>query len=104
MVDKEQIQQVFVNLLLNAIKAVPETGTLTTSLRATGDRERDFVEISFKDDGCGIEKENLSKIFDPFFTTDPNGTGLGLSIVHKLLEKNNRYVSQGVAVSIVCLM
>lgn len=109
MIDKEQVQQVFINLLLNAIKAMPEGGILTTSLRTVRaqskvkdkitapftfhlDLEKDFIEISFKDTGHGIDKENLSKVFNPFFTTDPNGTGLGLSIVHKLLEKNNGYV------------
>jgi len=95
-IDKEQIQQVFINLLLNAIKAMPEGGTLTTSVRAkrdkTRDREGDFIEISFKDTGHGIDKEDLPRIFNPFFTTDPNGTGLGLPIVHKLLEKNNGYI------------
>ena len=108
-IDKLQIQQVFLNLLLNAIKAMPGGGNLTISRKMIRDRskikekipaintlefahEKRFVEITFKDTGHGIEKENLSKAFDPFYTTDPSGTGLGLSIVHKLLEKNNSYI------------
>ena len=109
MLDREQIQQVFLNLLLNAIKAMPKGGILTVSLRMIMDKSRikdkitesfdslflnenKFIEISFKDTGFGIKEENISKVFNPFFTTDPNGTGLGLPIVHKLLEKNNSYI------------
>jgi len=109
MIDREQVQQVFLNLLLNSIKAMPEGGILTVSLRIIMDQSRikdkiteyynflflnenKFIEISFKDNGFGIKEENISRIFNPFFTTDPNGTGLGLPIVHKLLEKNNSYI------------
>jgi signal transduction histidine kinase len=109
MLDREQLQQVFLNLLLNAIKAMPEGGILTVSLRMIMDQsmikdkitesfdslflnEDKFIEISFKDTGFGIKEENISRVFNPFFTTDPNGTGLGLPIVHKLLEKNNSYI------------
>ena len=109
MIDREQMQQVFLNLLLNAIKAMPEGGILTISLRMIMDQsmvedkitesydflfpnDNKFIEISFKDTGFGIKEENISKVFNPFFTTDPNGTGLGLPIVHKLLEKNNSYI------------
>ena len=109
MIDREQVQQVFLNLLLNAIKAMSEGGILSVSLRMIMDQSRvedkitesydflfpndnKFIEISFKDTGYGIKEENISRVFNPFFTTDPNGTGLGLSIVHKLLEKNNSYI------------
>ncbi|MEA3434942.1 MAG: cache domain-containing protein [Thermodesulfobacteriota bacterium] len=108
-IDMEQIKQVFLNLLLNAIKAMPETGTLTISIKAIIDqskikdkilvpckidfsKEKEYIEVSFKDTGCGIKEKNLGRIFNPFFTTDHNGTGLGLPIVHKLLEKNNGYI------------
>lgn len=108
-IDMEQIKQVFLNLLLNAIKAMPETGTLTISIKAIIDqsrikdkilipckidffKEKEYIEVSFKDTGCGIKEKNLSRIFNPFFTTNHNGTGLGLPIVHKLLEKNNGYI------------
>jgi PAS domain S-box-containing protein len=105
-IDREQIQQVFLNLMLNAVNAMPEDGTLVISLKKVRDQDRidenitqrfepmfspenDYMAVSFKDTGPGIKAENLSRIFNPFFTTHPNGTGLGLSIAHKLLEKNN---------------
>jgi len=89
MVDKEQIQQVFINLALNAMKAMPEGGILTVTAAISASPDRRFLEIAVIDSGIGIEKEHMGKIFNPFFTTDPKGTGLGLSIVQKLLEKNN---------------
>ena len=104
--DKEQIQQVFLNLMLNAVNAMPQGGTLTISIQRAKDNDRitettakplheddsmenQFMIVSFTDTGAGIKAENLSRVFDPFFTTHPDGTGLGLSIAHKLLEKNN---------------
>ncbi|MCK5348419.1 MAG: hypothetical protein KAJ25_03470, partial [Desulfobacula sp.] len=107
--DREQIQQVFLNLMLNAVKAMPTGGTLTISMKVVRDQDRikekitrsfdpgfsmenQFMAVSFTDTGSGIKEENLSRVFNPFFTTDPNGTGLGLSIVHKLLEKNNAFI------------
>lgn len=89
MIDKEQIQQVFINLLLNALKAMPQGGTLSISVKNCQSPSQSFLEISFVDTGTGIKQEHMSKIFNPFFTCYPNGTGLGLSIVQKLLEKNN---------------
>ncbi|MCP4021985.1 MAG: PAS domain S-box protein, partial [Desulfobacteraceae bacterium] len=112
-VDKEQMQQVFLNLVLNAVNAMTEQGILTITARmvsnhdqqqdkiqkriaqpfdSTAVLENEMMELSFKDTGKGIPKEDLPKVFNPFFTTDPNGTGLGLSIAHKLLEKNNGYI------------
>ncbi|MCD4674617.1 MAG: PAS domain S-box protein [Desulfobacula sp.] len=107
--DREQIQQVFLNLMLNAVNAMPNGGTLTISIKRIMDQDRikekitqsfdpvfsmenEYMAVSFMDTGSGIKEENLLKIFNPFFTTDPNGTGLGLSIAHKLLEKNNSYI------------
>lgn len=89
MVDKEQMQQVCINLMLNALKAMPHGGTLSVSVRKGQAPSHGFLKLSFIDTGTGIKKEHLSKIFNPFFTCDPKGTGLGLSIVQKLLEKNN---------------
>src|SRR5262249_2825583 len=74
-----RINQVFINLITNAVQAMDGKGKLTIATR----RRDDHVEVSVRDTGCGIAPENLSKIMDPFFTTKPvgQGTGLGLSIV-----------------------
>ena len=88
--DPHQMQQVFVNLLLNATEATPEGGLI--EIRSAADRVRnrgeDAVVVTLTDNGQGISPVNVSKIFDPFFTTKPEGTGLGLSIVHKILEQH----------------
>jgi len=85
-VDTSQIQQVFVNLFINACHAMPEGGAIviTTSLSGEGD----FVHTKIEDSGHGIPEEHLSRIFDPFFTTKPEGTGLGLSISYGIVENN----------------
>ncbi|NOY76505.1 MAG: PAS domain S-box protein [Calditrichaeota bacterium] len=103
-VDLNQIQQVFINLILNAVDAMPDGGELIISARAKKtrleavDRRRKnfknrkkemlFTEVSVKDTGIGIKKDHLEAIFDPFFTTKSQGTGLGLSIVYRILEEH----------------
>jgi PAS domain S-box-containing protein len=84
-----QIEQVFLNLITNAIQAMVQGGELNISTRLGNGG--DSVEISFADTGKGIEKENLSKIFEPFFTTHEvgKGTGLGLSVSYEILKKHN---------------
>ncbi|MFB3887203.1 MAG: PAS domain S-box protein [Thermodesulfobacteriota bacterium] len=84
-VDTHQIQQVLINLMLNAIQAMDKGGTLT--VRTFPEKERS-VGIEVKDTGIGIPKPLLNKIFDPFFTTKSRGTGLGLPITLKILEKH----------------
>jgi PAS domain S-box-containing protein len=85
--DRNQLIQVFVNILLNSAQAMPEGGII--QIRSIYQDGRLKVQIT--DTGIGIPKENLSKIFDPFFTTklDGVGTGLGLSIVYRIIEKFN---------------
>jgi two-component system NtrC family sensor kinase len=88
LIDANQIQQVFMNILLNAADAMVTGGFLTiSSSHAPGDP---FLQVKFSDTGCGIPEENLPKIFDPFFTTraDKKGTGLGLAVSYGIIERH----------------
>jgi two-component system NtrC family sensor kinase len=94
-VDPDQLRQVFLNIGVNAIQAMPEGGTLTVSLRSEADQElreihpaEDFVMVSFADSGQGIEEDKLRSIFTPFFTTKTQGTGLGLPITMRIIEQH----------------
>jgi signal transduction histidine kinase len=80
--DGEKLKQVFINLIFNAVQAMPAGGKLQI---ATG-AEEGKVFISFTDNGEGINPLHLDKLFDPFFTTRDKGTGLGLAIVHQIIE------------------
>ena len=84
--NKTEIRQVFWNLILNAVQAMPEGGNLTVEARATRNDGRAGVEIKIGDTGCGIKNEDLRKIFEPFYTTRDVGTGLGLAVVSRILE------------------
>jgi PAS domain S-box-containing protein len=91
MADPEQLQQVFLNLLLNAVQAMPEAGVVT--ITATGHPESRQVQITVADTGSGIPQEHLSRIFDPFFTTKEDGTGLGLSVSARLIRAQGGHIS-----------
>jgi len=84
--DPDHMNQVFLNLILNACQAMPEGGTLSLALHPTDS----MVEVTVQDTGCGIPQEQLSKIFDPFFSTKAvgEGTGLGLTVVHGILQEH----------------
>lgn len=84
--DAEMLKQVFLNLMLNAVQAMPEGGRLgiETSLDRSGPEPA--VDVRFSDTGIGIPEEHLSRIFDPFFTGREEGTGLGLAIVHTIVD------------------
>jgi two-component system NtrC family sensor kinase len=84
-IDIHQIQQVLINVLLNAIQAMEKGGTL--AIRTFSENGND-VGIEVRDTGVGIPRPHLKKIFDPFFTTKSEGTGLGLSISLKILENH----------------
>lgn len=81
-----QINQVWMNLLVNAAQAMPQHGEVTVATRL----ENDWVTIEISDTGCGIPEDQLSRIFDPFFSTKPvgEGTGLGLSISYGIVEQH----------------
>jgi signal transduction histidine kinase len=89
MVDPSSMEQAFLNIILNAQKAMPEGGTFTIStLSLRQDGEGENIQIIFEDTGIGISKENLPKIFNPFFSTRSDGTGLGLSITKNIIEQH----------------
>ena len=98
MVDLSQLKQVFTNLESNAVKSMPENGTITVKTRKVtsldlesqiSTHEGDFVEISFSDTGSGMKKDVLDNVFEPFYTTRNKGIGLGLSIVKDVIVINN---------------
>jgi PAS domain S-box-containing protein len=86
--DPDLTQQVFLNLCLNAIQAMPEGGELHVATAVRRYRtKRSMVDVSFRDTGNGIAKDLMDKIFDPFFTTRSTGTGLGLSISVQIVRE-----------------
>lgn len=88
LLDANQIQQVFMNILLNAADAMPAGGVLNITTFLVS--EDSFMQIKFTDTGCGIPEKNLNKIFDPFFTTkaDKKGTGLGLAVSYGIIDRH----------------
>jgi two-component system sensor kinase FixL len=82
--DKSRLEQVFLNLVKNAMEAMENGGHLSVQSKVIEDR----VEITIADDGCGIPEDEHEKIFSPFFTTKQHGTGLGLSISRRIIEEH----------------
>jgi signal transduction histidine kinase len=91
--DREQIKQVFLNILLNAIEATPENGKVTVKTRSfLKPGGEPYIQIEFTDTGCGIPPEYLEDIFNPFFTTKNTGSGLGLSISNQIVQDHKGYI------------
>jgi two-component system NtrC family sensor kinase len=88
-VDKVQIQQVFINIVLNAAEAMEGKGALIIDTRISDDGQ--FMEVEFTDSSCGIPEENIERLFEPFYTTKEagKGTGLGLAISYGYVQRHN---------------
>jgi signal transduction histidine kinase len=95
-IDREQMKQVFMNVILNAIQAMKTGGSIFISTRSYSRNQAgepgDFVQVEIRDTGVGIPEENLDHIFDPFFTSKDEGSGLGLSVSHQIVQEHGGYV------------
>jgi len=89
--DGKQVEQVFLNLALNAIQAMPDGGRLSVQIHRSH-RWSGHVEISVRDTGAGIPEERRERIFTPFFTTKIKGTGLGLPVVQKIVQHHQGHI------------
>lgn len=87
--DPDQLKQVFLNLVTNAVQVMEESGgTITLTTTENGE----YVEIAVSDTGPGIPPENISRVFDPFFSTRSDGTGLGLTMVHRIIDDHDGHI------------
>jgi len=92
-IDREQMKQVFLNMLLNAIEATPGNGKIVVKTRSFIKPDSEpYIQIEFADNGCGIAPEYLEDIFTPFFTTKEKGSGLGLSISNQIIQDHKGYI------------
>ena len=92
-IDKEQIKQVCMNLILNAIQSIEGGGMVEISTRlAAKDGSAQFVQVGVRDSGVGIPEKDLENIFNPFFTTKKGGSGLGLSISHQIVQEHGGHL------------
>ena len=94
--DDNQLEQAFVNLLLNSVEAINAHGSLTISTEILSDDDghlregtRRIVRIRISDTGTGIAAQNMGHLFEPFFTTKRNGTGLGLAVTRRIIEEHS---------------
>lgn len=108
--DRDYLQQVFMNVTMNALQAMPSGGRLRVAVGEQKKNGTNFAAVKFTDSGSGIAEEDLEKIFDPFYTTKDigQGTGLGLAISHRIVEEHNGLIeaennTDGGATLTVCL-
>ncbi len=87
--DGEKLRQAFLNIILNALQATPEGGSVTITVQP----QQENCEIRISDSGPGINDEIRQRIFEPFFTTKPDGTGLGLAVTKKIIEAHGGSLS-----------
>ncbi|RME24479.1 MAG: hypothetical protein D6800_08640, partial [Candidatus Zixiibacteriota bacterium] len=89
--NRNQLVEVFLNLILNALDAMPNGGNLTIKgLREKPEhKKKTYLAVKVIDEGVGISKEHLSRIFDRYFTTKESGTGLGLAVVERIIAAHN---------------
>jgi len=87
-IDTDQVRQVLVNMIMNAVQAMPEGGKLTIGAK----RKDKFLEVEISDSGCGIPKEATGKIFDPLFTTRAKGIGLGLAVCKAIIDRHQGHI------------
>jgi signal transduction histidine kinase len=96
-IDREQMKQVFMNLILNAIQAMKEGGSIYIATRRISrngpEPAGEFVQIEIRDTGIGIPEESLQHIFDPFFTSKEEGSGLGLAVSHQIVQEHGGFVT-----------
>jgi len=89
--DSSQLKQVILNIMINALQAMPNSGRLAIELRSVSgeSKGKSKVYLSFSDNGCGISASDIEKVFNPFFTTKQGGTGLGLSICYAIAREHD---------------
>lgn len=87
--DSDQLKQVFLNLIANAVQAMEDGGG---RIALTAHEQGDFVVVTVRDTGQGIPREDIGKVFDPFYSTRDAGTGLGLTIVHRIIDEHDGHI------------
>lgn len=95
MIDENQIQQVFINILINAADAMNEKGKITITTSQKDIDGKRYIEVAFEDTGIGLPKDLIDRVFEPFFTTKPKGqgTGLGLAVCDNIIKRHGGHVS-----------
>ena len=89
--NKNQLMEIFLNLFINALDAMPDGGKLTVrgSLEKPPHRKDEYLAVEVSDTGCGIKKSDLARVFDRYFTTKETGTGLGLAVVERVISAHS---------------